>query len=319
MCYTVVVPTEKSSAEVVLSEPAAGDSLDDRITARLATMTRAERQVAEYLRQNSSEVIFATADQIGAASGTSDATVVRTAKTLGYSGLLELRHSLGQQVVRATNPSARLRRQLDQPGSGLSALLAHVFAEATERLAETLRRTSADDFAVAVDAIAGAHDVFCFGIGPSEMVADYLALRLRRIGRRARSTGATGFRLADHLLDIDPGDVVVLYSPGRLLAEIEVVLDRVESVGARAVLISDSLGPLFADRVLVTLPSSYSAAGITGEALSSQVLTDALVLGVVSHDEARATATSTLLVDLRSALTQTSGREHVRRPNLDHS
>jgi DNA-binding MurR/RpiR family transcriptional regulator len=303
---------------VIQSNSAPGDSLDDRITARLATMTRAERQVAEYLRQNSSEVIFATADQIGTASGTSDATVVRTAKTLGYSGLLELRHSLGQQVVRATNPSAQLRRRLDQPGPGAPSLLVHVFAEAAERLAETLRRTSADDFTVAVDAIAGARDVFCFGIGPSEMVADYLALRLGRIGRRARSTGATGFRLADHLLDIGPDDLVVLYSPGRLLAEIEVVLDRVETAGARAVLISDSLGPLFAGRVLVTLPASYSAAGITGEGLSSQVLTDALVLGVISHDEERATSTSALLVDLRSALTQTTGREHVRRPSLDH-
>jgi DNA-binding MurR/RpiR family transcriptional regulator len=312
-----MVPTEKPSSEVSGSEVAPEDSLTDRITARLATMTRAERQVAEYLRENSSTVIFATAEQIGTASGTSDATVVRTAKTLGYSGLQELRHSLGQQVVQSTNPSTQLRKRLEQPGSELSSLLVHVFAEAAQRLAETLHRVPAENFETAVDVLAEAREVLAFGIGPSAMVADYLALRLRRIGRRARSTGATGFRLADDLLELGPGDVVVLYSPGRLLAEIEIVLDRAEAVGARVVLVSDSLGPLFADRVHVVLPSSQSQGSIIGEGLSSQVLTDALVLGLVSRDEDRATATSELLIDLRSTLIQTSSRDNARRRGPD--
>ena len=50
----------------------------------------------------------------------------------------------------------------------------------------------------AVEALAGAREVLAFGIGPSESVAAYLALRLRRIGRRARVSGATGLRLHDH-------------------------------------------------------------------------------------------------------------------------
>ncbi|HEX3786562.1 MAG TPA: MurR/RpiR family transcriptional regulator [Pseudonocardiaceae bacterium] len=295
------------------TEPAAGDSLEDRITARLATMTRAERQVAEYLRQNSSEVIFATAEQIGIAAGASNATVVRTARTLGYSGLQELRRSLGQRAVLATSPFVELQKRSDAPGSEASSLLAHVFADAAERLAETLRRIAVEDFSTAVDALADAEEVLCFGIGPSEGVADYLALRLKRIGRRARSTGATGFRLADDLLELSSGDVVVLYSPGRLLAEIEVVLNHAKSVGARAVLISDSLGPLFTDRVHVTLPAAHSAGNLTGEGLSPQVLTDALIVGIVGRDEKRAADTSKLLIDLRSTLTQSGGREHGRR------
>jgi DNA-binding MurR/RpiR family transcriptional regulator len=297
------------------TEPVAGDSLEDRITARLATMTRAERQVAEYLRQHSSEVIFATAEQIGDAAGASNATVVRTARTLGYSGLQELRRSLGQRAVLAASPFAELRKRPDTPDSEASTLLAHVFADAAERLAETLRRITVVDFTSAVDAIAGAREVLCFGIGPSEMVADYLALRLRRLGRRARSTGATGFGLANDLLELGSGDVVVLYSPARLLAEIEVVLDHAKSVGARTVLISDSLGPLFAGRVHVTLPAAQSPGNITGEGLSPQVLSDALILGVAARDEQRATATSKLLVDLRSTLTQSNGREQGRRRN----
>jgi DNA-binding MurR/RpiR family transcriptional regulator len=283
-----------------------GPSLRDRITGRLATMSMAERKVAEYLRDHSREVVFATAGQIAAAAGTSDATVVRTARSLGYSGLLELRHSLTRQVVRATSPA-----QPAATGSPAAALLTQVFTEAAQRLADTRRLTSEKAFATAVDALAGAREVLAFGIGPSETAAAYLALRLRRIGKRARATGATGFRLADDLLELGGNDVVVLYSPSRLLPEIDVVLDHAAAVGAGAVLISDSLGPAFAGRVRVTLTAVPTSTRATGESLPAQVLTDALVLGVRAKDEARATERAELLTALRSELSQTG---HPRRP-----
>jgi DNA-binding MurR/RpiR family transcriptional regulator len=284
-------------------------------------MTPAERQVAEYLRANSRSVIFATAEQIAAEAGTSDATVVRTARTLGYAGLLELRHSLTTEVVEATSPSTHLRNQGPQSDSGTRSLLEHVFAEATERLDDTMRLLvrAEDQVANAVDLIAGADETVGFGVGPSELVADYLALRLRRIGRRARATGATGFRLADDLLGIGARDVVVLYAPSRLRAEIEVVLDHAAAVGARSVLVSDSLGAMFADRVDVALPALHTGSGFTGEGLTSQTLTDVLVLGVAAVDEDRTTAHTELLTALRSELSHTGGRSRPsrRRPPSD--
>jgi DNA-binding MurR/RpiR family transcriptional regulator len=293
------------------TESSGDESLQDRITARLARMSRAERKVAEYLQANSRLAIFATAEQIAAAAGTSDATVVRTARTLGYSGLLELRHSLTQQVVQATSPSRELPEPADQDGESAS-LLAHVFTEATERLVDTLRRISEKEFARAVEILDDAEEVLAYGIGPSEMVARYLAVRLGRIGRRGRATGATGFRLADDLLALGPRDVVVLYLPSRLIAEIEVVLDHAEAVGARTVLVTDTLGSVFADRVDVVLPAGRSLTGAIGEGVTSQVLTDALLLALATRDESRATARSELLTALRSELSPTGNRGHGR-------
>jgi DNA-binding MurR/RpiR family transcriptional regulator len=287
-------------------------SLQDRITGRLALMSKAERKVAEYLRTHSREAIFATAEQIAAAAGTSDATVVRTARSLGYAGLLELRHSLTRQVVRATSPVPPPGRP-DEQVSATAALLDRVFTEAAQRLADTWRLTTEAAFDTAVATLADARDVLAFGIGPSESVAAYLALRLRRIGRRARVSGATGFRLADDLLELGPGDVVVLYSPSRLLAELEIVLDHAAAVGARAVLISDSLVPVYADRVHASLFSVDSPTGSTGEGLPAQVLTDALVLAVRAKDEARATERAELLTGLRSELSQTRTTRQPRK------
>lgn len=265
-------------------------------------MSRAERRVAEYLRDHAEDVIFATAEQIGAASETSDATVVRTAKTLGYSGLLELKYSLGRQVLNATKPSVRLHNRIMQAGAETESIIAHVFGEAAERLAETRRLLDPVDFDRAVDAFAEARDVLAIGYGPSEMVARYLALRLGRLGRRARATGMSGFRLADDLIPLTSDDLVAIYLPGRHLNEVDAVLDHAAALGARTVLFSYLLREELADRVDIVIPAVHSASGFSGETLSSQVLTDAILLGVAARDRERATGSSELLNQLRRPL-----------------
>lgn len=291
-----------------MSEPDGEDlSLSARINRNLAGMSRAERIVAEYLRDHARHAIFATAEQIGSATGTSDATVVRTAKSLGFGGLLDLRRTLAAEVVVETSPVRQFHDEHERGGSAV----ARVFTEAAERLAATWRLVEEDDFAAAVGLLGEAREVLAFGLGGSGLLARYLALRLTRMGRRARASWATGFQLADDLLGLRADDVVVLYTPARLLAEIEVVLDHAHAVGARVLFISSSLGAQFADRVDVTLAAPQSTSNFTGEMLSAEVLTDALLLELGSGDETRTTRASELLTSLRSELVQGDERSAV--------
>ncbi|UOZ02951.1 MurR/RpiR family transcriptional regulator [Amycolatopsis sp. WQ 127309] len=273
-------------------------SFSARINRNLTGMSRAERIVAEYLRDHGRHAIFATAEQIGSATDTSDATVVRTAKSLGFSGLLDLRRTLAAEVVEVTNA---VRHFHDEEGG---SAVARVFTEAAERLAVTRRLVEEAEFGAAVELLDGAREVLAFGLGGSGLLARYLAMRLTRMGRRARASWATGFQLADDLLGLGADDLVVLYTPARILGEIEVVLDHAHSVGARVLLVSSSLGALFADRVDVTLAAPQSTTNFTGEMLSAEVLTDALLLQLASHDETRTTRAAEELTKLRSELVQ---------------
>ncbi|WP_028922651.1 MurR/RpiR family transcriptional regulator [Pseudonocardia acaciae] len=272
-----------------------------RIAERADVLTPTELMVAEYLRARSEEVLFATAEQLAKAAGTSDATVIRTAKALGYSGLPELKHDVGGYLVRVRRPAVRLAQRIEHAGES-AGLLDSVFAEAAERLAETRRLLRTEEVQRAVDLLAGATEVVGYGVGISALVAEYLTTRLTRVGVRARAAGATGFRLADELLALAGGDVLVIYAPGRMLPELDVILDHAAEVGARVVLVSDSLGARLGDRVTVALPAVHSGSGLTGECLASTVLTDTLVLGVAARDEHRSTAASDLLTGLRGRL-----------------
>jgi DNA-binding MurR/RpiR family transcriptional regulator len=287
---------------VTTTDQSASDSLRERVAEKLAVMPPAERRVAEYLRDHVQEIIFATAEEIGAATETSDATVVRTAKTLGYSGLPELKRGLGQQIIGGTRPSVRLINAIERVEQETAALLDYVFSEAEERLAETRRLIQEQDFVTAVDLVAGARQVVSFGLGGSELPSTYLALRLCRLGRSARAIYHTGFRLADDLIGLREGDVVVLYAPARLIRDMVVLVERAGEVGAAVILITDSLGPTLADRVTVSLPSVLSGTGISGEGLSALLVTDCLMAGVATRDRDRANSTSELLNSLRATL-----------------
>src|SRR5579863_3665975 len=97
----------------------ATESFADRVAARSGDLAPAERRVAELLLDLGPQATLLSAAALAQQLGTSDATVVRTAKSLGYGGLAELRRALASHAV---NPplGERLRRTLDQaPGDQL--------------------------------------------------------------------------------------------------------------------------------------------------------------------------------------------------------
>jgi len=289
-----------------------------RVREHIAQLSPAERRVAEYLRDHTEDVLFASADQIGQATGTSNATVVRAAQSLGYVGLPELKHELGKDVIGATRPSIRLRQRIEHAGNKPEEAIGYVFAEAGERLSETQRIADPAVVSAAVECLADAREVVAFGLGLSAVSARYLSMRLVRLGRRARDISVTGFSLADELMPLAEGDTVVMYVPGRLLPECELVLDQAREVGARVVLIADSLTGRLRDRVDACLVATHSAGGLTAECLTSLVLTDALLLAVAAREKDRATRASERLNNLRERLypdrvNRASSRARIKR------
>lgn len=277
------------------------DSLRERVSERAERLTPAERRAVEYMQEHPVDVVFASATEIAKRAGVSDATVVRAAKSLGYSGLPELRRSLGAALTRA-RPSTLLHQRITTTGHEPLAVLDRVFEEATEALGETHRSINPEAFERAVVLLKSAHACLTFGVGVSQTVADYLARRLTRAGVPSRSGPLTGFDLADSLLPLAKNDVVVVFAPGRLLHEIDVLVDHSRSVGASVMLVTDSLGPVLGPRVDATLMAVLSPSGMLGETMVPTMLVDALVLALAASQETRAVRTSEVLTNLRAAI-----------------
>jgi DNA-binding MurR/RpiR family transcriptional regulator len=185
-------------------------SLDERVAARRDALSAAERRVAHYLAAHPERVAFASAAELGRLTETSDATVIRTIKSLGYDGLPGLKNSLRENIRERLTPAGRMSHSLDALGSEPETLLAQVLTASMEVLDEARRTIRPESFADAVKLVTAARETLVMGFGAVGVLGEYLALRLTRLRHRARSTSATGARLADALFPLTSEDVLVV-------------------------------------------------------------------------------------------------------------
>ena len=243
-----------------------------------------------------------SAAELGAETRTSNATVVRTLQSLGYLGLADLKGKVAASFTNNTLPEDRARRRVEATGGDFRRVWEQVTAESIERIELLRENISLDDYEEAIRLLLSAREITTYGFGASFVVAEHLALKLRRMGRRSRAIHSSGFRLADDLLGIERGDVVVLFAPARLLTDVEVLLDRVRTVGAGSVLITDELIGRLDEQVSVKLHAPNTPTGLTGEPVTSMVLADALAQGVAAADVERTVQTSHTLTTVRHQL-----------------
>ena len=279
------------------------ETLASRVDRLWPSLSAAERSVARFLVScPPTHLLFVTADELGRQTETSDATVVRTARRLGYNGLPDLKQEVGKELTTTTPLDERLRAQLDELSGNLDELTERVFDEAAERTEKTRRLLDLSEVERAVHLIARGTDVMTYGWGASELAARHLALKLNRLGTRARFVGTTGYDLADDLISLKAGHVVVVYAPGKMLTEVEILLNHARAVQAKTILITDHLADQLKDHVDVVLRAPWSHTGITAQAFAALLVTDVLVLAVSVVDRTTSTLTYQTLQRLREEL-----------------
>ncbi len=274
-----------------------------RIREHWKALSPAAQGVCRILAEITPErLLYMSAVELGAETRTSNATVVRALQSLGYSGLAELKGKVAKPFSDTTAPSVRARRRAESTGGDLQIVWDKVVTEAVERI-ELLRTTfNLERYRRAVSILLGAREVAVFGFGSSFVVAEHLTMKLRRMGRRARTIRTSGFLLADDLVGIGQGDAVVVFDPGRIMIDIDVLLDRVRTVGAECVLVTDELEEQLAGSVSVVLRAPNTPTGLTGEPTNTMVLADALAQGIAASDVERAVEAVHTLNTLRQQL-----------------
>lgn len=288
------------ATSVATSVASATDTYAERVAARSEELAPAERRVAEHLLDFGPEATLLSAAALAEQLGTSDATVVRTAKSLGYSGLAELRRALA--AYGGDNPPLRerLHRTLEEaPGDQLlAAAISHHLA-ALETLTHNV---SPQAFQDAVAILAGCDRVVWRGVGPSAHLAAYGQLITQRIGKSSAALVHTGTSFADELLTLAPDDAIVLFAYGRLQSHVRVLLERAEALAIPVVLVTDTLGRRLDASVDATLQSGRGAPGLFSSHGTTLVVIEALVLAIAATHQAESEASLTTLNELRAAL-----------------
>lgn len=251
------------------------------------SMTRSMQRVAETVAADPAGCAALTVTALAERTGTSEATVVRTARLLGYPGYRDLRLALAglaahQQSGRA--PALTTDIAVDDPLPDVVTKLAQ--AE-RQTLADTAAALDTGQLAAAVSAAASARRIDVYGVGASGLVAQDLVQKLLRIGLVAHAHSDPHLAVTN-AVQLKAGDVAVAIthsgSTRDVIEPLRVAFER----GATTVVITgraDGMITQYADHVLATASARESElrpaamASRTGQLL----IVDCLFVGVAQR------------------------------------
>jgi len=138
------------------------------------------QQLAQYIARHYRTAAALTAAQLGTEMGTSEATVIRLARELGYEGFPELRRQLHGMIREDLNSLELLARERSRSGRGRDALSSMVTTE-VNHLNDLAVEVSRADFNSLVRGLVGAKRVYIAGHRASASLAHFFGYSLGKL------------------------------------------------------------------------------------------------------------------------------------------
>ncbi len=256
-----------------------------RIRDAKPTMTRVERAVAEYVEPRLDRVKAMSIKQLAQSSKTSEASVLRFCKTLGYQGYRDFILSLSAALGSDKNEEENRRYTDIRPGDDLSTIIENVSFNNRRSIEESLSVLDKEQMARAVMLLCASPRVDWYGLGASGIVCEDAQQKFMRINKRCQAfVDGHSIQTAAALLGTE--DVAVLVSNSGTTSEILDALDLVHAAGAKSIAMTRySKSPLArgADVVLrISTPEVTFRSGAMGSRIAMLNLVDILFSGVAS-------------------------------------
>ena len=245
-------------------------------------MGKSEKKVADWLFSHSGEAFSYSITELAQKCESSEATIVRFSRRLGFQGYQELKLSLAQEVDK----------KVITPFISSSDTCYEIFEKLCNDTYLSLERTKklldSDDMTRAVKAISGAKRVVLVGLGSSATVATEGANKLLRAGCNAVPFSDTHMQ-AIAVSQLSDGDVVIGISQSGSSKDIVECLKLAKSRGATTVCITGKeRSPLSrqSDISLVTDTEEvrHGYLGLNSH-LSRILIMDALCVGIAYEGE----------------------------------
>lgn len=179
----------------------------EELAARRPDLSRSERRVADFVLENPGEVIHMSISSLADHVGVSQPTILRFVRAIGLQRYPDLKLRTGQSIVSGT-PYVHSKVN---PGDGVDEVAAKVLDSSILVLNELRRTLDREQLDKALDVLAAAPRIDCFGTGAASILAIEAQQKLMRFGIPVVYYGDTHLqRLAAATLR--PGDVALCFS-----------------------------------------------------------------------------------------------------------
>jgi DNA-binding MurR/RpiR family transcriptional regulator len=236
------------------------DELIALVRRQSSDLSEGQRKVVEFFVTHCDRAVFLTSLEVARETGVSEATVVRTARALGFGGYPEFRTAFRSYFVERMSTVTRVRLTA-APRRSVLDIIDTVMESDRKNLEATRTRADEKSLGRAADMIGSARMTYIIALRSGYGLAWllYFSLRLIRVPSRIVTLGASD--VTEQLEAVGKGDVVFGMTFERYTrATVELFTTCVEK-GARGIALTDKLtSPLAAPaEVVLESPTRLSS------------------------------------------------------------
>lgn len=147
-------------------------------------LSKIEKKIADYILKNPEEVKQLTTYEVAKICNTSQASIVRFAKKMGFSGYPDFKLSLSQDMgIRSVKKEISIIDSEITPGDTMTEVCQKVSRENMKAIEDTYSLLEMNDLKKAVQMISKAKRIMILGAGFSGVVAKDLSYKLLELGK----------------------------------------------------------------------------------------------------------------------------------------
>jgi DNA-binding MurR/RpiR family transcriptional regulator len=222
-------------------------SLIGRLKDGNGTFSKSQRLLAAFIAGSYQTVAFSTLAQLAELTGVSEASIVRFARVLGFSGYPALQKEIRRLVRVDLKGTDRFSLTSKYVGSSDSPLKV-VIAKELENITSLEESHDVRAFQEAIRSITGASGVLIVGSRSTASLANHLWFGLGKLGFPVERSLAVTTETLDRIARLGEGGCLIVIGFPRYLAEQVRLIARARTGSLTIIAITDSpLSPLHGD------------------------------------------------------------------------
>jgi len=259
-------------------------SLFERIKERGDSLSPKQAQLAKYLINNYKTAAFQTIAQIARESNVSEATVVRLAMFLGYSGFPEMLDDLQAVVRHELQAFETIRRTYRGDQLKKLNILETVVNNDQRNINRLFESVTIRDIEAVVDTICASDRIFVIGSYSSGYLAQYFGYNLAKVKKNVVTLSRDSTDAFNFYLSCDHKTAAFIFSFPRYPRKMQLLGEAFRNKDATVIGITDSiLSPLKAvSNQLLVIPQQYTS--FTDPGCSIMLLLQAILMEYVSRN-----------------------------------
>ncbi len=184
--------------------------IEQQIREAYPSLSKGQKKLADYLLQNSDQASFWSATRLGEAAGVSEASVIRFAARLGYSGYTAFQRRLGEELclkLHSEKPSDEHWEQLET-----EELVRQVLQTDAKQILDTIPGLDGQAFTMALYLLNQAKRIYIIGLRGSAPLARFFYSYLHLIFPDVILLNSTNENeLLEQMIHISRDDVIFAF------------------------------------------------------------------------------------------------------------